>query len=318
MEKRLFGGICALCFIASGVLEGGLVEWPPADGGNGHHYEAVVAPEGIFWSQAEAAARARGGHLATITSPEENAFVHRLITDSLYWNQDRWGPWLGGFQPAASTEPDGGWQWVTGEPFTYTNWTAGQPDEFDPNESCLHFGATPLGKVATWNDLQDRYTYAPIKGYVVEYEEATYPVRWFSADGGNGHSYKAVAVAGGITWDAARQAAEMAGGYLATVTSEQENGFVFGLVTDERFWRQTAGGVAGPWLGGFQGQASDIEIHAREILYLRGRLNELLAKHTGQTVEQIEKDTDRDNFMSATAAVEYGLVDQVLTSRSES
>jgi len=71
-------------------------------------------------------------------------------------------------------------------------------------------------------------------------------------------------------------------------------------------------------LGGFQGQASDIEIHAREILYLRGRLNELLAKHTGQTVEQIEKDTDRDNFMSATAAVEYGLVDQVLTSRSES
>lgn len=71
-------------------------------------------------------------------------------------------------------------------------------------------------------------------------------------------------------------------------------------------------------LGGFQGQASDIEIHAREILYLRGRLNEMLAKHTGQTIEQIEKDTDRDNFMSATAAVEYGLIDQVLTSRADS
>lgn len=70
-------------------------------------------------------------------------------------------------------------------------------------------------------------------------------------------------------------------------------------------------------LGGFQGQASDIEIHAREILFLRARLNEMLAKHTGQTIERIEKDTDRDNFLSATAAVEYGIVDKVLTSRAD-
>jgi ATP-dependent Clp protease protease subunit len=70
-------------------------------------------------------------------------------------------------------------------------------------------------------------------------------------------------------------------------------------------------------LGGFQGQASDIEIHAREILYLRSRLNDMLAKHTGQSLERIEKDTDRDNFMSAAAAVEYGLVDKVLTSRDD-
>ena len=70
-------------------------------------------------------------------------------------------------------------------------------------------------------------------------------------------------------------------------------------------------------LGGFQGQASDIEIHAREILYLRTRLNEMLSKHTGQPVEQIEKDTDRDNFLSAAAAVEYGLIDRVMTTRSD-
>jgi ATP-dependent Clp protease protease subunit len=70
-------------------------------------------------------------------------------------------------------------------------------------------------------------------------------------------------------------------------------------------------------LGGFQGQASDIEIHAREILYLRTRLNEMLSKHTGQPVEQIEKDTDRDNFLSADAAVEYGLIDRVMTTRSD-
>ncbi|WP_265935993.1 ATP-dependent Clp endopeptidase proteolytic subunit ClpP [Aquirhabdus parva] len=68
-------------------------------------------------------------------------------------------------------------------------------------------------------------------------------------------------------------------------------------------------------LGGFRGQASDIEIHAREILYIRSKLNSLLAHHTGQSVETIEKDTDRDNFLSAEAARDYGLVDAVLTKR---
>jgi ATP-dependent Clp protease protease subunit len=70
-------------------------------------------------------------------------------------------------------------------------------------------------------------------------------------------------------------------------------------------------------MGGFQGQASDIEIHAKEILYLKQRLNEMLAKHTGQPIERIERDTDRDNFLSAAAAVEYGLIDRVLNSREE-
>lgn len=69
-------------------------------------------------------------------------------------------------------------------------------------------------------------------------------------------------------------------------------------------------------LGGAQGQASDIEIQAREILYLRERLNSILAESTGQTVEQIAKDTDRDNFMSADSAVEYGLIDKVLAHRA--
>jgi ATP-dependent Clp protease protease subunit len=69
-------------------------------------------------------------------------------------------------------------------------------------------------------------------------------------------------------------------------------------------------------LGGAQGQASDIEIQAREILYLRERLNAILAEQTGRTIDQIGKDTDRDNFMSADAAVEYGLIDQVLKARA--
>jgi ATP-dependent Clp protease, proteolytic subunit ClpP len=70
-------------------------------------------------------------------------------------------------------------------------------------------------------------------------------------------------------------------------------------------------------LGGFQGQATDIDIHAREILTLRARLNEILAKHTGQSLETIERDTERDNFKSAADAQAYGLVDQVLERRPD-
>ena len=68
---------------------------------------------------------------------------------------------------------------------------------------------------------------------------------------------------------------------------------------------------------GFQGQATDISIHANEVLELKRRLNEIMAKHTGQTLETIEKDLERDNFMSALSAVEYGLIDTVLEQRSE-
>ncbi len=68
-------------------------------------------------------------------------------------------------------------------------------------------------------------------------------------------------------------------------------------------------------LGGFQGQASDIEIHAREILTLRDKLNEIMARHTGQSLDVISKDTDRDNFLSAQQAVDYGLIDKLITTR---
>src|SRR3989344_1708867 len=70
-------------------------------------------------------------------------------------------------------------------------------------------------------------------------------------------------------------------------------------------------------MGGFQGQASDIEIHAKEILFLRERLNQIMANHTGQSLERVASDTDRDNFMSAEQAVSYGLVDKVIASRAD-
>jgi ATP-dependent Clp protease protease subunit len=69
--------------------------------------------------------------------------------------------------------------------------------------------------------------------------------------------------------------------------------------------------------GGFSGQASDIEIHAKEVLYLKRRLNEMMDLHTGQTIEVIDRDTDRDNFMGAEEAVKYGLIDKVLSTRAQ-
>lgn len=69
--------------------------------------------------------------------------------------------------------------------------------------------------------------------------------------------------------------------------------------------------------GGFQGQSTDIEIHAKEILYLRAKLNEILAHHTGRTADEIDRDTERDNFMSAEQSVAYGLIDQVVQNRPE-
>lgn len=71
-------------------------------------------------------------------------------------------------------------------------------------------------------------------------------------------------------------------------------------------------------LGGFQGQASDIDIHAKEILQVRDRLNRIMAGHTGQPIEKVQEDTDRDNFMDGEAAVEYGLIDKVLATREVS
>lgn len=71
-------------------------------------------------------------------------------------------------------------------------------------------------------------------------------------------------------------------------------------------------------LAGFQGQAADIDIHAKEVLHTRDRLNQLLSEHTGQPLERIQKDTDRDYFMGGTEAVEYGLIDKVLTRRESS
>jgi hypothetical protein len=92
----------------------------------------VVVPDGVTWQEAEAAARKREGHLAVITSAAENRFVfEHLLSDPQAWDLP-YGPWIGGFQPDGSSEPAGGWNWVTGEPFEYSNWFPERPLQ-EPN-----------------------------------------------------------------------------------------------------------------------------------------------------------------------------------------
>jgi hypothetical protein len=154
-------------------------QWRIADGGNGHWYDGFVVPGGVTWDDAKALAEQKGGYLATITSPEENTFVHNLTLSYGLWHigESFSGPWLGGYQDISApdySEPAGGWRWVTGESWDYTNW-AGQwgpyniPDNVHGDDNYLLFVHTWNSPTPTpyWDDLpSDRLD---VKSYVVEY-----------------------------------------------------------------------------------------------------------------------------------------------------
>ena len=225
-----------------------LVRWSAAEGGNDHFYQAVLIGEPISWADANRLAQSLGGHLVTMTSQAEDDFVFRLIDDGKYWYRgvNLRGPWIGAYQPEGSPEPDGNWRWVTGEPFEYTNWDVGQPNNSSGLEHYAAFGNQP-NRVPRWNDL--RVDYPEIIAFVVEYSDPNRrPVPWPASRGGNRHFYLPVSAPGGLSWDRAEVLAEMAGGYLATITGAEENAFVFSLIQDPVYWN----GPRGPWLGGYQ------------------------------------------------------------------
>jgi hypothetical protein len=136
--------------------------------GNGHWYEPVLAQtRNITWTEARDEAAARGGYLATISSAEENSFVYGLFEGNPdFWFKGYLGPWLGGYQEAGAPEPAGGWRWVTGEPWNYTHWNAGEPSNGWANEDSLHYW---LG--GGWNDApNDLSVYQEvIHGYIAEW-----------------------------------------------------------------------------------------------------------------------------------------------------
>lgn len=165
--KHLGPAISFVITFAS-IVHGVPVQWSVADGGNGHYYEPIAVGGVISWDQANQAATQAGGYLATITSEEENDFVFALIDSPEYWysSYNLRGPWIGGIQEPGAVEPGGGWTWITGEPFVYTNWDATQPNNFTHNENRLHFGNQPT-RVPYWNDVTEDFP--EIKAYVVEY-----------------------------------------------------------------------------------------------------------------------------------------------------
>ncbi|MEY5060587.1 MAG: hypothetical protein RIS45_508 [Planctomycetota bacterium] len=154
------------------------VEWKSSAGGNGHWYSVQMPTSAaISWSFAQSECTRQGGHLASITSGQENAFVAQVAANPVYWTVDLSyltyciGPWLGGFQPADAAEPSGGWTWVTGETWGYQNWFT---EAFEPNNGCggedyLHFltqGSTVPS--AWWNDSGGPECPGP-KSYVIEW-----------------------------------------------------------------------------------------------------------------------------------------------------
>jgi hypothetical protein len=148
----------------------GAVVWS----GNGHWYEVVSVEDGITWEEANLAAVAMGGYLATITSQEENDFVFGLVDEMEFWSisgYDAVGPWLGGLQPPNSLIPGQDWHWVTGEPWQYTNWCSGinqEPnDHWGTEEDRLHFYQSAYNPqpAPTWNDIPGS---SRLPSYVVE------------------------------------------------------------------------------------------------------------------------------------------------------
>jgi hypothetical protein len=115
----------------------------------------VRMPGAVSWNDANDTAKRLGGYLATVTSEAENNFVFRLVDDDTYWYHGiNWrGPWIGGYQPRGSPEPDGGWRWVTNEPFEYQNWDAGQPNNYMGTVENYVIYGNQRRRVSTWNDV---------------------------------------------------------------------------------------------------------------------------------------------------------------------
>jgi hypothetical protein len=262
--KNLIHTAVVTLFAASTAHAQQAVQWKVSDGGNGHWYghASVAISDATFW-QTQAAAAALGGHLPTISSVAENAFVRGTI-----------GGALGLYH-----SPGGQWTNVTGEPVTYFNWQAGQPsslDQFVFAAYCCH----PDDFWADYTDAELGNPNDPVTGFSIEFSAdcngdgivdygqchdgtlpdyngnnvpdccergeacvvGNYPVQWRVEDGGNGHWYQLDRAV--LPWDAASARAWELGGALATISSLEENRIATNIAVRS--------GLADVWLGGFR------------------------------------------------------------------
>jgi hypothetical protein len=178
MRRTLLLSIAVIVLTQSPVLAV-LFQWQVLDGGNGHLYEVVIVPNGCLWETAYRWSNLAGGHLVTLTTQAEHDYVLSLIIDQPQcWSNVgsfyKAGPWIGAYQQLGSIEPDGGWVWVTNEPFEYVNWIFLQPDDGPAQsygEKCMAFLQWTDGdnRIYGWND---RSVNVNSPAYIVEYEDS--------------------------------------------------------------------------------------------------------------------------------------------------
>lgn len=157
------------------VVKTDTLQWDDAGAEHGHSYLAVSMKNGITWPQANLLANKMEGHLAAVTSALESSLIQDLVSDPAYWKtlstDSLAGPWLGGYQLPGSIEPDRGWLWSIVEPFTYSDWAPGLPDnkpEVDMGANCLHLLKQTNARTPkmVWNDMPQDST--DISSFVVQ------------------------------------------------------------------------------------------------------------------------------------------------------
>ena len=265
-------GAAAAAAVSMSALAGDAVQWRVEDGGNGHWYSRVEATES--WNWHESNCRALGGHLATVTSSAEQAFVGTLNAVS--------NTWIGGYQIPNSCEPGCGWAWVTGEMWSYQNWDSWAPDNYYPNDNYLHVDTNDN----RWNDQVEDSNYPAILEWdadcnsdgIVDYGQCrdgtlpdyngnnipdccdqgvpctvgNYPVQWRVEDGGNGHWYRSYPAGTFVNWNQADAFARASGAHLATLTSQIETDFVWeSLASSPSCWKLDMN-FSGPAIGGIE------------------------------------------------------------------
>lgn len=142
--------------------------------GNGHYYSVIGLAPGQGWEVAKLDAEARGGHLVTITSAAENAFVTGLVDDPAYWISQfgdwNFGPYIGFVHPDGAVPHNTTWSWVTGETVTYANWQplSAEPNNAGGHENYAHLHSVGSTRMGFWNDLNLSYQIQPV-AYVLEH-----------------------------------------------------------------------------------------------------------------------------------------------------